>query len=80
MTQGHIKLAVRSIKTESAFKSEAGLLGIAIQNHPLLFLLLIVIVDISHFQLHLQPVLCGEVLLNHAIDAGLHCAIAHIAF
>lgn len=29
-----------SIKTESAFKSEAGLLGIAIQNHPLLFLLL----------------------------------------
>lgn len=48
---------------------------------PLLHLLLIIIADISHFQLHLQPVLCGEGLLNQSCSwcwASLYHCTYHI--
>lgn len=50
MTSRRIKL-----KTESACKSEAGLLGVASEIPPfLLLLVLLIIINTSHFQLHLQ--------------------------
>lgn len=64
-TETHKNSAQCSIKTESVFKSEAGLQGVVSEIPP--SPLFLIIINTSHFQLHLQPVLCRVGLLNQTM-------------